>query len=76
MTATSNVEDAVEEAKSRMTLSEKERTLVSQARLIEKLEEKLDAMQAKVAGLQVELDAERQRLRAMVDGTDHADSRD
>ena len=65
-----------EEARSRMTLSEKERTLVSQARAIEKLEEKRDGLLVKLRNLDAEILSERARLRAMVDGTDAADPRD
>ena len=70
------VTEATEEARSRMTLSEQERTLVSQARLIQKIEAKLEAAEAKVADLKLEVQAERTRLRAMVDGTDTPDPRD
>ena len=67
---------ATEEARSRMTLSEQERTLVSQARLIQKIEAKLVAAQFKAQHLEASLQAERKRLRAMVDGTDAPEPRD
>lgn len=53
--------------RSRMTVSEKERTLVEQARTIEKLEDKLADAHEKVRAIEAKLQAERLTLRQMVD---------